>query len=237
MLYLHWKKIIVFKIGLFIAFAGFAQKNDQGINYQGYQSKPYYFGLSLGLTNSKYRIFHSRDFVNNDSIKIAESSGGPGLLVGIVTNLKIGDYFDLRMIPTFNFAERNLTYRGASDENQIKRSIESVFFDMPFQVRYKSAPYKDVKMYVMGGFKYSFDIQSKSRTKKITDLIKISPHDFAVEAGVGMQFFLPFFIFSPEIKISQGIGNVLLYKNDLSQSTVLDKLLSRTFTISFHLEG
>jgi hypothetical protein len=52
-----------------------------------------------------------------------------------------------------------------------------------------------------------------------------------------MQFFFPFFIFSPELKISQGIGNTLIYNPALQESTVLEKLLSRTFTISLHFEG
>ena len=234
---ISWKKIgLIFSITLIAIASLFAQKDNSGENHRGYKNKQYYFGLSLGITNSKYRLFHSDEFLRNDSILTAESSGGTGLLVGIITNLKLGEYFDIRMIPTFNFASRNIDYFGSLDGGGNNR-IESVFFDVPFQVRYKSAPYKDIKLFVMGGLKYSFDIQSKSRTEKDNNLIKISPHDFAVEAGAGLQIFLPFFIFSPEIKISQGLGNILLYKNNFQKSTILDKLLSRTFTISFHLEG
>jgi hypothetical protein len=58
-----------------------------------------------------------------------------------------------------------------------------------------------------------------------------------LEYGAGIQFYLPYFIFSPEIKFSHGIGNVLLYNRSLQESTVLEKLLSRGFTLSFHFEG
>lgn len=108
---------------------------------------------------------------------------------------------------------------------------------MPFQVRYKSAPFHDKRVFVIAGVKYSFDVASDSRSKQAETLVRISPSDFQLEYGAGLQFFFPFFIFSPELKISQGIGNTLIYNPALQESTVLEKLLSRTFTISLHFEG
>jgi hypothetical protein len=52
-----------------------------------------------------------------------------------------------------------------------------------------------------------------------------------------MQFFFPYFIFSPELKFSHGLGNVLIFDDSLPESTVLDKVLSRALTISLHFEG
>jgi hypothetical protein len=108
---------------------------------------------------------------------------------------------------------------------------------MPFQMRYKSAPFHDKRLFVITGLKYSFDVASDSRTKQAESLVKIAPSDFSFEYGAGIQIFFPFFIFSPELKISQGFGNTLIYNKALPESTVLDKILSRTFTISLHFEG
>lgn len=231
-------KAIAFLLTLFSAghLSGQGLKN-YGNNYRDFAGKAYYFGLSFGVNRSNYQIVHSRQFIGNESIKIAESNDGPGFTVGIITNMKIGDYFDLRMIPSFSFVERNISYTGYTNLEDNMTRIESTFFEVPFQVRYKSKPYKDVKLYVVSGLKYGFDISSKSRTKRLTDQIRLSPHDFSVEAGAGIQFFLPYVIFSPELKFTQGIGNVLIYRNDLQESTVLEKILSRAFTISFHFEG
>jgi hypothetical protein len=80
-------------------------------------------------------------------------------------------------------------------------------------------------------------VASDSRSRQAVELVKVSPTDFSLEYGVGIQFFLPYFIFSPELKVTQGVGNTLLYDGNLEQSTVLEKILSRTFTISFHFEG
>ena len=57
------------------------------------------------------------------------------------------------------------------------------------------------------------------------------------EIGAGIQFFLPYFIFSPEIKFSHGLNNILIFDDALPESTVIEKVLSRGFTISLHFEG
>ena len=112
-----------------------------------------------------------------------------------------------------------------------------MFVELPFHFRYKSVPYKDKRLFVIAGVKYAFDVASDSRARQAETLVKISPHDFSIEYGAGIQFFFPYFIFSPEFKVSQGIGNTLLFNPNLEESTILEKVFSRTFTISFHFEG
>ena len=92
-------------------------------------------------------------------------------------------------------------------------------------------------MFVLGGVKYSYDVASDARTQQADDLVTFSPSDFQLELGAGLQFFFPYFIFSPELKFSHGLGNVLIFDDRLPESTVLDKVLSRALTISLHFEG
>jgi hypothetical protein len=150
----------------------------------------------------------------------------------------MGDHFDFRFLPTLSFAERTISYtRFGRRSNFSERRVESVLVEMPFHLRYKSAPYKDMRLFVIAGVKYAFDVASDSQTRQAETLVRIAPNEFALEYGAGVQFFFPFFIFSPEIKISHGIGNTLIYNENIEESTVLEKLLSRTFTLSFHFEG
>lgn len=216
-----------------------AQVRGRGnYNYLDFQKKPYYFGITFGANGNTFKINHSKKFILNDSISVAEGALGPGVNLQMVVNLKIGEYFDFRFNPGFSFAERQLEYVEPNSENLIqKRRIESVFFETPFLVRYKSEPYNDMRVFVIGGVKYVYDVANNSRTRQAASLVKISPHDFQVEFGAGMQFFFPYFILSPEIKISQGIGNILIYNDALKEASVLEKLLSRTFSISVHFEG
>lgn len=234
MLNLHWKKIsIAFALLISTCVANAQTKGT--FNYLDFAAKPYYFGITLAYNTSSFQPYQSSQFFTSDSIRGIESLAGQGFNLGIVTNLKIGQNFDFRFLPTLSFADRTLQY--TTSNSLVNKRIEAVFFEMPFHARYKSEPYEDLRVFVIGGVKYSFDVASKSRTRQDANLVKITPTDFAVELGAGVQFFFPYFIFSPEIKFSQGISNGLIYNRDLEFSSVLDKVLSRTFTISFHFEG
>jgi len=215
-----------------------AQNARGNYNFLDFQQKPYYFGITLGFNNADFRVFHSKTFVLNDSIETAQSVTGPGFNLGIVTNLKIGDYFDFRFLPTLSFAERNIEYTpGSNGAKFSRRKIESVFVELPFHIRYKSAPYKDMRLFVIAGVKYGFDVASDSNTRQSDFIVKVAPTDFSAEVGAGIQFFFPYFIFSPEFKMSYGLGNVLIYDQELEESRVIEKILSRTFTLSLHFEG
>ena len=222
-----------------LPFLGQSQVNKGNTNFREFNDKAYYFGLTFGYNNSNFQLAHSKRFILNDSFNISEGLGGPGLNVSMVTNMKLGEYFDFRFLPGFSFVGRKFYYLGAQDEIEEVNDIQSVLIQAPFQVRFKSAPFHDMRMYVLGGAKYTYDVASNARIRdeQAKRIIRISPHDYSLEVGAGCQFFFPFFIFSPEIKYSQGIGNILIYNSQLAKSSVLEKVYSRTFTISLHFEG
>lgn len=206
-------------------------------NFLDFQNKPYYFGIILAYNNSNYKIIHSKEFINNDSVLGIESIKGPGFNLGIVTNLKLGRYFDFRFLPTLSFSDRRVDYHLTSNNFHDVKQVDGVLIEMPFHLRYKSEPYNDMRVFVVGGVKYAFDVAGNSRTRQLATIIKVAPSDFAVEAGAGVQFYFPYFIFSPEIKFSQGINNILVRDPQQVYSRTIEKLLSRTITISFYFEG
>ena len=214
------------------------QSSKGNYNFLDFNQKPYYFGITLAYNSSNFKIFQSKTFILNDSIRSVQSVTGPGFNLGIVSNLKIGEYFDIRFLPTLSFAERNINYSATKDVRRpFSRKVESVFVEMPFQARYKSEPFHDMRLFILGGVKYSFDVASDSRSRQAESLVKIAPNDFAFGVGAGIQLFLPYFIFSPEIKYSHGLNNILIFDENLEESNVIEKILSRTLTISLHFEG
>ena len=239
---LYGKKIILAILLCSCCFATslMSQRVAGNYNFQDFQAKQYYFGLTLGYNHANFQLFHSGEFILNDSFAVAKPMGGPGFNVSIVTNLKIGRYFDFRFLPGFSFAERSILFESTDPSlPPRKNTLESVFVQAPFQVRFKSEPYKDKRLFLAAGVKYTYDVATNARVRKdqSKSLIRISPHDYSVEFGAGVQFFFPFFIFSPEIKFSQGISNIMIYNPSLEQSRILEKILSRSFTFSLHFEG
>jgi hypothetical protein len=213
-----------------------AQKGS--FNYDNkFSKKAYYFGITLGFNSTRYRIDRDISMVGNDSVRSVNAIYGPGFNLGIVANVKLGKRFDFRfLLPTLSFADRKLQYE-MTNNSIVEKRVESVFLEFPVHFRYKSKPYKDFRVFVVGGVKYSLDLASNSRARQTEDLIRINQHDLAVEFGLGFQVFFPYFILSPEIKFSYGVYNIHARKNQLVYSSVIDQLFSRGFAISLHFEG
>ncbi len=238
MLSIHWRKIIC-GLGLIcICLSANAQLHKIGANFQNFSTKPYYFGLGFAYSNSNFKIKHSSEFIRNDTFLVAEGINSPGFSVNLIGNLKFGQDFDFRVLPGFSFTDRTIIYRTkAGNRPLIDERIESVFVNIPFQFRYKSQPYKNKRLFVSGGLKYSFDVSNNSRTRQAKSLIKITPHDFAAEVGAGIQIFFEYFIFSPEIRFSHGISSSYIQNRELERANVLDKLISRSISITLNFEG
>jgi len=239
----YLKIVVLFVVTLFIGHSTLNGQTSPKGNYNFYEfsKKPFYFGLTLGGHSSGYLTTNSRNLIQHDSIQVIQGRDAPGLHVNIITNLKIGQYFDFRFIPGFSFSERRIRFLD-NDTGQIAQEderIESVFLEIPMLLRFKSAPYRDKRLFVVAGLKYTYDVasNSKARQDQAQNLLKIAPHDFQFEIGAGVQFFFPFFIFSPEIKYSQSIGNIHVFNGIKAESTVIDKILARTLSISLHFEG
>jgi hypothetical protein len=223
--------LFLFSLGLVLGQAG----NKGNYNYKSFQKKPFYFGLSMGLNNSGYVLNQSKFFIGNDEIRIAEPASGVGLELHMIANLKLGYNFDFRFLPGFSFVTRQLEFTEVSSNVAQKNNAEPVYFELPFQLRYKSQPYKDKRVFATMGLKYVYDVAGNSDSKK--SILKFSSHDFQWEVGLGMQFFYPYFIFSPEIKFSRGLTNTLIYDNQLNEAKVLENVFSQVISIGFNFEG
>jgi hypothetical protein len=92
-------------------------------------------------------------------------------------------------------------------------------------------------VYTLAGFKADIDMASNARKKNGEGLVKIGKYDFGPEFGIGFNFFFESFIFSPEIKITNGLKNLHDRDANLKFSSVFDKIQSRMIVFSIHLEG
>lgn len=234
---LHCRKIVVsLVLVLSCVLMSQAQINSKGsYNFRDFQNKPYYFGMTAALNNTTFKVDHSKNFNTKATYRVAEASSLTGISLNLIANLKLGQFFDFRLLPGFSFSERELVYLKIDSDTQFKESREAVFFEIPIHVRYKSQPYKDKRLFVVGGIKYGYDVTANNKTEKA--VVRFSPHEFHAEVGMGVQFFFPYFIFSPEIKFSRGIGNTMIYDQELERSSILKGLSSQLISLSFHIEG
>ena len=223
---------------LCVSFNSFGQRHKKPQNLPRYDFKKIHFGFTLGINSLNFNINKNNNFLNNDTLLSMLSEDQKGFNLGIVSNLRLGKYTDLRFIPTLVFGERILNYSFNDQSNlplQEKR-IESTMIDFPFSLKYKSERYNNFRTYVMCGIKYSLDIASQSEIDdEGQELVKLNNHDLMIEGGFGIDFYLQYFKFSPQIKLSHGIINILAKDSTLYTETIKN-LKTSSWMISFTFE-
>jgi hypothetical protein len=223
---------------LFLFFRSEAQregvKNQPKFDYQ-----KIHFGFTLGINISDLNVNLIPDFKYHDSIYSIVTEPIAGLNLGIIANLRLGEYFDLRFIPSLAFSQRNLDYTINyldTVRKPVIKTIESNYLEFPVDLKFKSKRIRNYRVYVLAGWKYSIDMISQvSVEAKDKDIVKLNRHDWGYEIGLGFDFYMPYFKFSPEIKMYHGLNN-LLVQDGKPFARAIDAIFSKTFVITFNFE-
>jgi hypothetical protein len=218
-----------------------AQFGKVEMNMFDHDSKPYYFGITIGINLARFHTEWHPRFLQSDSVLIGEPINSGGLTLGLSATGRISNRFQVRFNPQLMFIERNIFYKlkypDFDGNTEVTKKVESVIMSFPFQVKFQSDRIGNFRVYTLAGFKADIDMASNARAKKAEELIKIQKYDIGPEFGIGFNFFFPSFIFSPEIKISNGLKNIHARDENLRFSSMFDKIQSRMIVFSIHLEG
>jgi hypothetical protein len=221
---------------LSLAFPAAAQR--QILNMADHDDKPYYFGITFGLNYSVYNISYTESFAKTDTFVRIQPHWQPGFNLGLIGNLKLTNFIDLRFVPSLAFAYKNLSFEyNLPNDSVSTRTIESIYMHLPLQLKFKSDRIKNFRFYGLAGGKFDYDLSANARSHRPDEFLKVSPVDFGFEIGVGFEFYNPSFIFSPEIKMSQGLTNQLFQDKGLQLTNAINTLKTRMIVISIHLEG
>lgn len=254
------KKSIIFSTLLVLMLSVTINTNAQKrkvLNLPTYDQQQYHFGFILGINHMlfsvkpvdnlpyiKWNPEQSPD-VFGDSLYVysVTSTPTPGFSVGILANLRLGKYTDLRFIPALSFGERLLNYNILRYRNgeplfvEIRKSITSTIIEIPLEFRYKSKRINNVSAYVLGGAKYSLDLasQKKESGNASNTTVKLQRNDFSLEVGVGFEFYTTYFKFGTEVKMGYGFRNLIISEDNLYSGSI-DNLRSKVFLLSFTFE-
>jgi hypothetical protein len=207
-------------------------------NLPNYDRQKIHFGFLLGVNKTDFVIRRIPEFNMLDTLYTVESAPQSGFNLGIIVNLKLGENFDLRFVPDLAFSQRNLeyTFKTNGKFNTIVKEVESTFLEFPLDLKFKSNRVNNYRVYVVAGVKYGIDMVSQAKVEnKDKQFVKLQKNDYGYQIGFGFDFYLERFKFSPEIKMYNGIRN-LLVDDSAIYSTSLRALYSKIFLISLTFE-
>ncbi len=240
MLYICSRKII----GLLVIVLFSTTVNAQTeLNLPDFADKKTYFGITFSYNKSSFNANLHPLFMERDSVNYVEPYKTGGFSIGFTATTRIKNRFELRYNPQLVFAEKSIEYslkypQAIIDETPImKKKIESILFSNPVNVKFNSDRIDNFSFYIFAGGKFDYDLSSNARKRQAEKLVKINAYDFGIEAGVGFQFYFQSFIFTPEIKISNGIRDIHFRDENLKFSNVIDEMRSKMIVFSLHLQG
>lgn len=205
-------------------------------NQEQYDNKTLHFGFTLSTNIPSMRVDTRLAEMRKDSIQLVSTSGFVGIGLGGITNLRLSEHWDLRLLfPVISFVQRNIAYTMHNEYKDIK--VESAYADASLLIKFKSERRKNVRAYLIGGLRMSYDLSS-SVTKNRSDespVVSLVPYTAGYEFGMGLDIYFPYFKFSPEIKVMNTFGNAVYYDGFI-YTDVIEKISPKMVVISLHFE-
>lgn len=208
------------------------------INLARYDNQTIHFGFTLGLNKMDFTVKNSGDFFNLDTVYAVENQPMMGFNLGIVSDLRLNQHWNMRFLPGLIFGQRNMEYLIMKDSSFTTKvmKIESTFLDFPLVFKYRAQRINDYRPYLLVGGSFKFDLAAQKEIKEEEKpKIRLHRSDFYYEAGFGIDYYLPYFKLSTELKFAIGIMNII--KADNTQyTTAIERLNSKMIILSFHFE-
>ncbi|MBL4592754.1 MAG: PorT family protein [Flavobacteriales bacterium] len=238
-----YKKILILILSI-VLFTNIYGQRATTKNLPKFDHRFMHFGFLLGLNSASFVLQRlPASSPGSDSLFVLEPKSATGFNLGIISSMHFGDYFSLRFTPNLAFASRSLVYTFETFEGtkQYTKNIESTLINFPLSIKYKSVRVNNFSAYVLFGGAYSLDLASNTDHENLSKnpndvIVAIKASDYMAEIGFGTDFYLEYFKFGIELKMSYGLKD-LLDHDDTQFSTPIDKLSSKMFLLSFTFEG
>jgi hypothetical protein len=232
---LHLQRYKIFIISLLVlcSWEVEAQKRWVEKNNPNYDEKKLTYGFLIGLHTTSYQIKYADVFMTPkyENVHAINPIWKPGFSLGFIVNYRLNDYLDFRVTPKVAFYEHELEYVYTDNSPRQTKLVETTMVELPLLLKYKSERRGNVRMYVVGGIKPAIEASGQKEVEN-EETVEMKTSNFHLEAGFGFDLYYPLFKFSPEIRFSRGVVDLLANRNN-PFSEPLGRVNTNTVTIYF----
>jgi len=210
-LYLRRYKVIAIAVLMLCALQIQAQKTRWvEKNNPNYDNRKLTYGFLIGIHSSIYQIKYSDKFVTPalDTVSAVLPSWSSGFSLGFIVNYRLTEFLDLRLTPEVAFYENKVRYQFTNDP-PVDETVENTIVEFPILLKYKSERRGNIRMYMVGGVKPGIEASGEKNVDQTKPTLEIKETHLNLEAGFGFDLYYPLFKFSPEIRFSRGLLNML----------------------------
>lgn len=180
------------------------------INQENFQKKPVHWGYFLGFNTYDFKF----EYEENAPDILTETVAG--FNVGLVGNLRLHEYLDLRLEPGLYYTQRDLTFPGFDLEQDYLREVKSTYIHIPLLLKFSSERIGNFRPYLVGGFSAALNLSSSYNATDDNAMGRFRMDQWTTnyELGFGIDLYFEWFIFSPSIRGVFGLNNEIVPDND-----------------------
>jgi outer membrane protein with beta-barrel domain len=181
------------------------------INMENFDKQRVHWGYFLGFNSYDFKF----DYKTTPEVDVLVESS-IGFNVGLVGNLRLNDYFDLRFEPGLYFNQRNLTFPGFVNVFDGLREVKSTYIHFPLLMKISSVRTGNIKPYLVGGVGAALNLSSNATAKddNSNNRFRMIKWTNFYEVGVGIDIYFEYFKFSPSIRGVFSLNDELIRDND-----------------------
>lgn len=207
------KRSLVISLFLLTSIAFFAQR-DIVENLPSFDKRKLHYGFYLGLNKNDFKIsLNNVSTVPNANITIQPTTG---FNVGLIADFRLHKNINARFEPGLITNTKEIYFNYLAPAKDSIREVSSTFLHLPFVFKLSSDRYKNIRPYILAGISYNYNLSSNedNQDDNAAGQFRLKTSNFMYEVGVGIDFYLYFFKFSPSIRGIFAINNEIKYDND-----------------------
>lgn len=228
---------------ILILFVGFlslskplmGQFNEKPVlNIENKDKKFLNYGYYLGINQYDFKF----DYKNNTEDILVDKS--LGFTVGLIGELRINEFLDVRLEPGLAYTARTLGFPGFTEEKDAIREVKSTYINFPVLLKASTKRLGNFKPFLIGGVSASLNLGSNETAidDNASGTFRMTKWVYNYELGFGIDFYLEYFKFSPSIRGVFAITDELVPDNDPNSpwTSNIGALRSRGLFINFTFE-
>jgi len=211
--------LIVFTTSVRAQFTQSIFSKDPVIHLETWQQQPLYFGFFLGLNSYDFKFKYKANV--SEDIQVQKTTG---FNVGLVADLRLHEYINLRFEPGLYYTKRILNYPETyfitlPKESDKIREVNSTYIHFPLLFKFSALRTGNIRPYLLGGVSTTLNLSSNSKSKddNLEQLFRVKAWSPNYELGFGIDVFSEYFIFSPSIRGVFGLKDELIQDKDLAR--------------------
>lgn len=204
-------------------------------NLENFDKRFLSWGYFLGFNSYDFKIDYKEQYADDNTDILV--SNAAGFNVGLIGDMRINEYMNIRLEPGLYFTQRDLTFPNFTERKDYLREVKSTYIHIPLLLKVSTKRLNNIKPFIIGGVSTSINLSSNEKNPDDNEQgkFRMTTSTQYYELGFGIDFYLYFFKFTPSIRGVFALSDELVPDDDPNSPWIgnIDKLSTRGIFINF----